>query len=63
MQGHSEKEKILWLVRDEVSLKVTGENEVTRQRGKQAQIPLLDLLAPFISALLGHIAHNSLILS
>lgn len=63
MQGHSEKEKLLWLVMAEASLKVTGENEVTRQRGKQAQIPLLDLLVPFISALLGHTAHKGLFLS
>lgn len=35
MQGHSEKEKILQLARDEVSLKVTGENEVTRQRQRK----------------------------
>lgn len=63
MQGHSEKEKLVQLVRAEVSLKDTGEKEITRQRGKQAPKPLLDLLVPFISALLGHTAHKGLILS
>lgn len=32
-----------------------------KDRGKQAPIPLLDLLVPFISALLGHTAHKGLI--
>lgn len=41
MQGHSEKEKILWLVRDEVSLKVTGENGSHKTKTEENKLKYL----------------------